>query len=48
MDDLYRCPDCHAIHDQPLEPVLGHLALCPHCLIERALEAAQVELPLAA
>ena len=40
---LYLCPDCHAAHDEPLEPALGLEAPCPDCALERELIAARVE-----
>lgn len=48
--DAYLCPDCHVLHDEPAEPVLGHVARCPTCEIdaELALAAAVVTLPLPA
>jgi hypothetical protein len=50
MDDLFLCPDCAALHAEPAEPVLGHLARCLDCEIaaEQPATAAPQPLPLAA
>jgi hypothetical protein len=33
MDDLFRCPDCHAQHDEPLDAPLGHISRCFTCAV---------------
>ena len=48
MDDLFLCPDCFALHEEPAEPVLGHLARCPDCEIATELAAPAMPLPIAA
>lgn len=50
MDEPFLCPDCHALHDEPAEPVLGHVARCLDCEIaaESAAPLAPSALPVAA
>lgn len=41
MDDVFLCPDCYELHDEPAEATLGHLVRCLAC--ELAAEAALAE-----
>ncbi len=31
MDELFLCPDCYELHDEPAEATLGHLVRCLAC-----------------
>ena len=33
---MFLCPDCMAMHDEPLDAALGHEALCFTCAVEAA------------
>ena len=39
MDELFLCPNCYELHDEPAEPVLGHLVRCLTCEIAAELSA---------
>lgn len=39
MDDLYLCPDCLALHAEPLDAVLGHVVRCFACAVAAELDA---------
>jgi hypothetical protein len=31
MEDLFLCPDCRELHDEPAEAIFGHLIRCLDC-----------------
>jgi hypothetical protein len=37
--EMYRCPDCGDVHDEPGEALLGHQVRCLDCQIEIDLAA---------
>jgi hypothetical protein len=43
--EMYLCPDCGAIHDEPGEALLGHRVRCLDCQIEADLAAGLAALP---
>jgi hypothetical protein len=51
MLDLYDCPECHRLHDEPSEPAYALAVLCFDCAFESRLSerrAARGELVQAA
>jgi hypothetical protein len=47
MDELFLCPDCYELHDEPAEATLGHLVRCLACDLaaETALAEARPPIP---
>jgi hypothetical protein len=49
MDQLYDCPDCHRLHDEPAEAILALRVRCLDCELEiRFAAPAEPELGVAA
>jgi hypothetical protein len=33
MDDLFLCPDCLTLHEEPFDAALGHVVRCLDCAV---------------